>query len=455
MSKAYFFSQLILLGSVLTYSKLEPVSYGSTANPSALLIIISLVLFFTRYIPKICLEILQRASLYLPVSALFVYFYASNINFSFDFRFLLTSFAFFVYSIAFVGFGVFLSSLRINNFQLFFNICHGLLTSLIILLLFITPLNLLSLQCLFFKCRELSSSIGVSLINSEPSYVGIFLFSILTFSIFILNDSYLRRHSMVALEAKLLIFSSVVLLTFSKSPLALTSVAIYALLILSFQKILPLFKDYKFSIPTRFFPIQIFVILFLVIATIFALFYTKIGAELYSLIDASTYLPSYLSQSNPLQTLVFLGGNRISYLFSLLFVEPPLLFSGHSVFASSDIFEYSVNLFYENIMRVGFFSEFGAKPHSALGQLIFTFGIFGSLFIYYPVIRLFLRGLLTMASSNPSYLELWIIFSPIFSLLYFSPNTDPWKFCIIMIFVSFTYSYHQPPDTKSSTVSCS
>ena len=322
MTKASIFSQLILLGSVFTYSKLEPVSFGSTANPLALLFIIALIPLFTSHTQKICLEILQRASLYLPISALFVYFSHPKVNFEPDFRFLSTSFTFFAFSVAFVGFGVFLSSLRTNNVQLYFNIFQNLLNSLILLLLLIFPLNLFSLQCLFFKCRLLSSSVGFSLINSEPSYVGIFLFSVLTFSFYVLNDYYLCRSTRIAFKSKLLIFSSVLLLISTKSTLVLASVGFYAILILLFQKSVSLFKTYTFSMPTRFTPLQIFAALFLLIGSTLSLSYTKLGAELYSLLDASTYLPTYLSQSNPLQTLIFLGGNRFSYLFSLLYIDP-------------------------------------------------------------------------------------------------------------------------------------
>lgn len=450
MLKASLFSQLVLFGSILTYSKFEPVSFGSTANPVLLLLIIFLLIVFTNRVPKICIEILQRALLYLPISAIFVCLFVSNSNLSFDIRFLATSLAFFFFSVCFIGFGVFLSSLRNTNVQLFINILDNLLNSLIILLFLIIPLNLLSLQCVFFKCRKMSGSVGFSLLNSEPSYVGIFLFSILTFSFYLLNDFHLRSNLRLVFKSKLLIFTSIILLIFSKSALALISVVLYALFVWLLIKIAQLFNSYKLLVPTRFSQIQILAGLFVLTAPIYVIFYTKIGSELFLLIGQSNYVPIYLSQNNLIETIVFLGGNRFSYLFSLVYVDPPLLLSGHSLFASSEIFEKGVSFLFENIGNFGFFSVYGAKPHSALGQLIFTFGALGSLFIYYPVFRLFLRRLSIITFSKASYFQLWILFSPLFAVLYFTPNTDPWKFCTLMIFVAFTYSYDKPYDTSTS-----
>ena len=449
MLKASFFSQLVLLGAIFTYSKFEPISFGSTANPVVLLSILSLTLVFANRIPPICLQILQRALFYLPISTLFVYLYARSSNLLFDIRFLATSFAFFFLSICFIGFGAFLTSLRSNNFRHYLIIFQNLLNSLIIVLCLIAPLNILSLHCILFKCRIVSGSIGLSLVNSEPSYVGIFLFSILTFSFYVLNDPLLRNNSSLAFKSKFLIFLSFVLLILSKSPLAVASVALYALLLLFTQGLVYLFGNYRFSIPSRFSSLQVYGALLLLILTPFVLFYTKVGVELFSLVDPNRYLPIYLSQGNPFQTLVFLGGNRFSYLLSLIYIDPTLLLSGHSLFASSDLFESAVSLFYENVMKVGFFSVYGAKPHSALGQLIFTFGALGSLFIYYPVLKLFFRGLSTISRGEASFFELWLLLSPLFSLIYFTPNTDPWKFFTIMFFVALTCSYCPPSNANN------
>ncbi|QNJ30625.1 putative membrane protein [Synechococcus sp. PROS-9-1] len=443
MTKLSIFTQLVLLGSILTYSKFEPIPFGSTANPSILLAILLWISFCASPIPKICIGMLQRAFIYIPISAFFAYLFISDYNLSLDPRFVLTSLCFFIYSTVFIGFGVYLSSIYRNNFPEMLSLCRKLLDSLILLLCVVTPLNILSLHCNLFKCREYGGSLGFSLINSEPSYVGIFLFSIITFSFYIINDFRLCSYSSLRLRSKFLIILSIVLLLSSKSPLAVASVGLYAAFILFIHRAVPILKNWKFVLSSRFsFPQLVTGTIFLITIS-YALFNTKVGIEFVSLLNPSVYLPNNQSESNPFQVLVFLGGNRISYLGSLYYVNPLLLISGHSIFSSSLIFENSVNLFYQNVMKVGFFSEYGAKPHSAFGQLMFTFGFLGSLFIYLPVFKLFFQNISTIFRSKTSYIALWIIFSPLFLLLYFTPNTDPWKFCTLTIFVVFTSTYPQ------------
>lgn len=440
MTKLFWASLFVLGASALTYFRFQLLDLGSTSNPIYLLAVIFIISLLNLRISRLSSEIFSRAFIYIPISAIGCsFFLQKNLTNSFDHRFLLTSTCFLVFSAFFSGYGVLIARSCLSGSKSFFVDCMFIVRSLSILLCFAIFINLVGLHCILFKCRELSSRLGFSLINSEPAYIGILLFFLITTSLFFRNSNSCKHWPFLKSPCNILILLSLVAIGFSKSPLIVAMFLLYALSILFVLFVFPLFIRYKFtnflrrvSLPQILFGLMLF------IGLISTLLFTKIGPEFYSLVDPSSYsFTSGKQFDNPFQTLVLLGGNRFSYLFSIFYIDPSQLMIGHSIYSSSLIFQSYVQQFFDNIMNVGFFVELGAKPNSSFIQLLFTFGLFGSLFIYYPLFKLFFSNLLSVFQNSFNFTSLWISFSPLFILLYPCPNTDPWKFLTLSIFVAF------------------
>ena len=167
--------------SVLNYSLFIPFNIGSTSNPFYILLFFCIFLYLQPLVYANIVQICNRVIISILFSTIIVFF-SQNTALTFDFRFLLTSFVFIslfnlfrLFSIWHIRLPLFL---QVRSYQILIDtsICCTILGLVI---------NLIGLQCLFFKCRVLDSitsaqANGISLFNAEPSYVGIFTFFIIS-----------------------------------------------------------------------------------------------------------------------------------------------------------------------------------------------------------------------------------------------------------------------------------
>jgi hypothetical protein len=435
-SKASLRVHFVLIGALLTYSQFQLLDIGSTSNPTFLILAIAAVSWLGSSVRAVFLVILMRAFLCIALSSLLMYFAASSPLPSFlDARFITTLFTVLILLASFISFGEFLATLKpVVHVSLLARVT----VFMIIVLSLGMLLNVFNLHCYFFKCRIFGGSLGFSMFNSEPAYTGIMVFAIICLyayssSLELLPTAAMQRNS------RILLMASFATLLGSASPLVFGSISLYGFFVYLFLKAI----RWNHRIPKHTGRIKlttITLITIIVVAILYVATFTKVGAEFWSFVDPSSYdFTSSQQLENPFETLTFLGGNRISYFMSFLYFDKISLFFGHGLYSSSFLFEAAVSSFYENFILVGFFSHFGAKPDSLLTQLIFSFGIIGSMLIFIEAVCIFTQQLRRCLSSrNVGYLQLWMACSPIFLLIYPCPNTDPWKYIALSLFIGFS-----------------